>query len=173
ATGREHAALLRHLAQDALERTWREAVWPDASLAETALVRSISHTSYLAHETDAPDYRPIRNLTCAFAFLDEVISVLELTSIDAGSGDVCRYAHGAAPVVNVQPDMQCACFPPGAPPSDPDRMWSGTLGWEPSWGEREIRDEEYRRVCWAALGLATSFRTRFLALSRPDSAHKR
>lgn len=118
--GRGHTALLRHSAQDALERTWCEAVWLDASLAETALVRSISQTSSLAHETDPPDYRPIRSLTCAFVFLDEVISVLRLTSIDAGSVDVCRYAHDAALVVSVQPDVQCTCFPLGAPPSDPD-----------------------------------------------------
>ncbi|KAF7335676.1 Zn(2)-C6 fungal-type domain-containing protein [Mycena venus] len=161
ATGRERAALLRHSAQDALERTWREAVWLDASLAEAALI--IVQYEASAH----PEYHPDR-LARAFAFLDEVISVLGLTSIDAGSADVCRYAQGAAPVVNVQPDVQCACFPPGTPPSDPDRVWSSALPWDPSWSEHEIRDEECRRVCWAALSLATSFRTECLALSRPD-----
>ncbi|KAJ7844678.1 hypothetical protein B0H13DRAFT_2334800 [Mycena leptocephala] len=144
--GRGHTALLRHSAQDALERTWCEAVSLDASLAETALVRSISQTSSLAHETDPPDYRPIRSLTCAFVFLDEVISVLRLTSIDAGSVD----------------DAGMHMTP----------HWF-TPPWDPSWGEHEVRDEECCWVCWAALSLTTSFRTEFLALLCPDSAHKR
>jgi hypothetical protein len=60
----------------------------------------------LAH----PEYHPDR-LARAFAFLDEVISVLGLTSIDAGIGDVCRCAHGAAPVINVQPDCVVRVLP--------------------------------------------------------------
>jgi hypothetical protein len=51
--------------------------------------------------------------------------------------------------------------------------WSSTPPWDPSWGEHEVRDEECCWVCWAALSLTTSFRTEFLALLCPDSAHKR
>ncbi|KAK7055767.1 Zn(2)-C6 fungal-type domain-containing protein [Favolaschia claudopus] len=163
AVGRERAATLRHSAQDALERSWREGVWVDASLAEAALI--IAQYEASAH----PDYHPDR-LARAFAFLDEVISVLGLASIDAGSADVCRYARGAAPLVNVQPDVQCACLLPGTPPPDLDRVWSSVLPWDPNWGEREIRDEECRRVCWAALSLVTSFRTECMALTRVDES---
>jgi len=63
--GREGAAVLRHSAQDALERAWRGIVWPDASLAKAALV---------------------------FRFLYEALSALGLTSFDAGMRDVGRYA---------------------------------------------------------------------------------
>ncbi|KAJ7194475.1 hypothetical protein B0H12DRAFT_714134 [Mycena haematopus] len=163
AAGRERAAFLRHSAQEALERTWREGVWLDASLAEAALV--IAQYEASAH----PDYHPDR-LARAFAFLDEVMSVLGLTSVDAGNPDVCRYARGAAPVVDVQPDVRCTCFPPGSPPPGPDRVSPSALPWDPTWGEHEIRDEECRRVCWAALSLVTSFRVDCMALTRPDES---
>ncbi|KAJ7032881.1 hypothetical protein C8F04DRAFT_958305 [Mycena alexandri] len=161
ASGRERAAFLRHSAQDALERTWREGVWLDASLAEAALI--ITQYEASAH----PEYSPDR-LARAFAFMDEIIAALGLTAVDAGSADVCRYASGAAPVVPAPPDLRCACIPPGAPPPDRDSVWSSALPWDPSWGEREIRDEECRRLCWSALSLATSFRTECMALARTD-----
>ncbi|KAJ7872779.1 hypothetical protein B0H14DRAFT_3562092 [Mycena olivaceomarginata] len=167
AAGRERAAFLRHSAQDTLERTWREGVWLDASLAEAALVRIISSPSTKRLRT--PSTTPTVS-RAHFAFLDEVISALGLTTIDAGNPDVCRYAPGACPCVDVQPDAQCACFPPGTPPPDPDRVWSSALPWDPSWGEHEIRDEECRRVSWAALTLVTSFRMECIALTRPDDS---
>ncbi|KAF8137874.1 hypothetical protein K438DRAFT_2023529 [Mycena galopus ATCC 62051] len=163
AAGRERAASLRHSAQEALERAWREGVWLDASLAEAALI--IAQYEASAH----PEYHPDR-LARAFAFLDEVISVLGLTSVDAGNPEVCRYGRGAAPVVDVQPDARCACLPPGTPPPGPDHVSPSALVWDPSWGEHEIRDEECRRVCWAALSLVTSFRVDCMALTRPDES---
>lgn len=99
-----------------------------------------------------------------------MISALGLTTIDAGNPDVCRYAPDACPGVDVQPDAQCACFPPGTPPPDPDHVWSSALPWDPSWDEHEIRDEECRRVSWAALTLVTSFRMECIALTRPDDS---
>lgn len=114
-----------------------------------------------------PEYHPDR-LSRAFTFLDEVVSALALTSVDAQNADVCHYASAAAPVVAVQPDMRCACMPPGTPPRDADSVLPSTLPWDPSWGAREIRDEECRRVCWAALSLATSFRAECMALARAD-----
>ncbi|KAJ7694061.1 hypothetical protein B0H14DRAFT_3530833 [Mycena olivaceomarginata] len=73
----------------------------------------------------APEYHPDCHAH-AFAFLDE-------------RGRLC------ASVVNVQPDVRCAYFPPEAPPSDPNCVWSSALLRDPSRGEREIRDEEDRR----------------------------
>ncbi|KAJ6556266.1 hypothetical protein B0H19DRAFT_1152298 [Mycena capillaripes] len=161
AAGRERAAFLRQSAQDALERAWRERTWIDASLAEAALV--IAQYEASAH----PEYHPDR-LARAFAFLDETISVLALTSVDAGRADVCRYARDVAPGVDVPPDVRCGCIPPGTPPPDRDSVWSSALPWDPSWNEYQIRDEECRRVCWAALSLATSFRAECMALARTD-----
>ncbi|KAJ7743601.1 hypothetical protein B0H16DRAFT_1008076 [Mycena metata] len=161
ASGREHAASLRDSAQEALDRAWRERVWLDASLAEAALL--IVQYEASAH----PDYSPDR-LARAFAFLDEIIAALGLTTVDAGSADVCHYASGAAPIVPVNPDPRCTCIPPGAPPPDRDSVWSSALPWDPNWGDREIRDEECRRLCWSVLSLATSFRTECMALARTD-----
>ncbi|KAJ7872500.1 hypothetical protein B0H14DRAFT_3564701 [Mycena olivaceomarginata] len=121
---------------DALQRTWREARWLDASLAEIIA----------QYEISAPEYHPDR-LVLAFVFLDEMISVLELTSIDARIWDICRCVHGAAPVINVQPDCVRAAMGP-------------ELGRD--------RDDECRRVRWAALSLATSLCTECLVRSRPD-----
>ncbi|KAJ7169913.1 hypothetical protein C8R46DRAFT_217813 [Mycena filopes] len=160
AQGRERAAFLRHSAQDALERAWREGVWLDASLAEAALI--ITQYEASAH----PEYHPDR-LARAFALLDEIIGALGLTAVDANSADVCHYAHGAAPVVAARPDVRCACIP-GAPSQGADSVWPSALPWNPNWGECEIRDEECRRLCWSALSLATSFRTECMALARPD-----
>ncbi|KAJ7755773.1 hypothetical protein B0H14DRAFT_3512321 [Mycena olivaceomarginata] len=95
------------------------------------------------YEISAPEYHPDR-LVLAFVFLDEMISVLELTSIDAGIGDVCRCVHGAAPVIT---DCVRAAMGP-------------ELGRD--------RDDECRRVRWAALSLATSLCTECLVRSRPD-----
>lgn len=63
AAGRERAAFLRHSAQDTLERTWREGVWLDASLAEAALVRIMSSPKHPLL-TKSPDHRPVRSV-CA------------------------------------------------------------------------------------------------------------
>ncbi|KAJ7633303.1 hypothetical protein B0H17DRAFT_1108091 [Mycena rosella] len=162
AQGRERAAFLRHSAQDALERAWREGMWVDATLAEAALLLALYE--YSAH----PDYHPDR-LARAFVFLDEVFNALGLTAADANSGaDVCRYARGAAPVVDVHAGMQCGCIPPGSPPRDADSVWASALPWDPSWDEQKVRDEECRRMCWGALSLVTSFRTECMALGRPD-----
>ncbi|KAJ7776535.1 hypothetical protein DFH07DRAFT_911882 [Mycena maculata] len=158
AAGRERAGFLRHSAQEALERAWREGVWLDASLAEAALIIVLYESS--AH----PEYHPDR-LARALGFLDEVLSVLGLTALDAGSADVCRYGHGAAPVVDVPPGAQCACVPP----RDRDSVYASALPWDPRWDAREIRDEECRRLCWCALALATSFRTECMALARVDA----
>ncbi|KAJ6496098.1 hypothetical protein C8R45DRAFT_984957 [Mycena sanguinolenta] len=163
AAGRERAAVLLHSAQEALDRTWREGVWLDASLAEAALV--IAQYEASAH----PEYHPER-LAGALAFLDKVMSGLGLTSVDAGKPDVCHYTRGAAPVVDVQPEARCTCFPPGSPPPGPDSVSPSALPWDPTWGEHEIRDEECRRVCWAALSLVTSFRVDCMALTRPDES---
>ncbi|KAJ7865514.1 hypothetical protein B0H13DRAFT_2352941 [Mycena leptocephala] len=115
-------------------------------------------TTHMSKARISDTFREIRHISkrphTRVYFPHEVISMLGLTSIDAGSGNICRSAHGATPVVNLQPDVQWACFPP----SDPDRVWSSALPWDPSWGEREIRDEECWRVCWAALSLVMSFR---------------
>ncbi|KAJ6502935.1 hypothetical protein C8R47DRAFT_969624 [Mycena vitilis] len=163
APGRERAAFLRHSAQDALERAWREGVWVDASLAEAALI--IAQYEASAH----PDYHPDR-LAHALGFLDELLSALGLTTVDVGRADVCRYAAGAAPVVLDAPmaGARCGCIPLGTPPPDPDSVWASALPWDPTWDEHRVRDEECRRVCWAALSLVTSFRAECLALARVD-----
>ncbi|KAJ7676664.1 hypothetical protein DFH06DRAFT_1317282 [Mycena polygramma] len=163
APGRDRAAFLRHSAQDALERAWREGVWVDASLAEAALI--IAQYEASAH----PEYHPDR-LAHALGFLDELLSALGLTTVDAGRADVCRYAAGAAPVVLDAPMVgaRCGCIPLGTPPPDPDSVWASALPWDPTWDEHRVRDEECRRVCWAALSLVTSFRAECLALARAD-----
>ncbi|KAJ7137570.1 hypothetical protein C8R43DRAFT_1072243 [Mycena crocata] len=168
AAGRATAAFLRHSAQDALERAWRDAIWVDASLAEAALIIAIYESS--AH----PEYHPDR-LARALTFLDEVLSTLNLTALDAGNPDVCRFARDAAPVVPapaIDPrTTPCACVPTGTPaPERNSSMWasSSALPWDPNWSAREIRAEECRRVCWSALTLVTSFRAEGMALAPTD-----
>ncbi|KAJ7616023.1 hypothetical protein FB45DRAFT_935136 [Roridomyces roridus] len=165
-SGRDRAAFLRHSAQDALERAWREGVWLDASLVEAALILVVYEAS--AH----PEYHPSR-LAQAFRVLDDALATLGLTSFDAGMRDVCRYASGAAPLADApSPSGPCRCIPPGSPAPARDAVWPRALPWDPSWGAHEIRDEECRRVCWSALSLVTSFRTECLAFSRPDECEK-
>ncbi|KAJ7451943.1 hypothetical protein FB451DRAFT_1051080, partial [Mycena latifolia] len=159
--GRSRAAFLRHAAQDALERAWREGVWRDATLAEAALIIALYESS--AH----PEYHPDR-LARALVFLDEILGALGLTAADASAPDVCRYARGAAPVVDVRPSVECACLPPGSPPRDLDTVGSSALPWDPAWDARAVRAEEVRRLCWGALSVATSWRTECMALGRPD-----
>ncbi|KAJ7108310.1 hypothetical protein C8R44DRAFT_636865, partial [Mycena epipterygia] len=127
--GREQAAFLREAAGDALERTWRDGVWVDGGVVEAALLVAIYESS--AH----PEYHPDR-LARAIAFLDEAISALGFTAADAARPDVCRYARGAAPVVDVRRSntgtgastlsgintnaaARCTCLPPGTPTPPP------------------------------------------------------
>ncbi|KAJ7252059.1 hypothetical protein C8J57DRAFT_1352098 [Mycena rebaudengoi] len=175
ASGRRQAEWLRGQAEETLEQTWRDGLWLDASLAEAALVypcpvRSSAH----------PHYHPDR-VARAFGLLDKIVSALGLTSIDVHDRDVCRYARGAAPLVDVaeqqarfssanhpNDETSCRCIPPDTPRPDADSIWSSVLRWDPSWSASEIRDEECRRLCWSALTLATSFRTECIALARTD-----
>jgi hypothetical protein len=97
-------ALVQHSAQDAVERTWREAVWVDVTLAEAALVRLISHTSSLAHETDPPDHRPMKLhvRVCLLRRGDQRARAHLHRRGERGCLLICT----AAPVL--QPDVRCA-----------------------------------------------------------------
>ncbi|KAJ7217481.1 hypothetical protein C8J57DRAFT_1095861 [Mycena rebaudengoi] len=174
ASGRRQAEWLRGQAEETLEQTWRDGLWLDASLAEAALILVLYESS--AH----PHYHPDR-VARAFGLLDKIVSALGLTSIDVHDRDVCRYARGAAPLVDVaeqqarfssanhpNDETSCRCIPPDTPRPDADSIWSSVLRWDPSWSASEIRDEECRRLCWSALTLATSFRTECIALARTD-----
>ncbi|KAJ7060362.1 hypothetical protein C8F01DRAFT_1369999 [Mycena amicta] len=185
AAGRDRAAFLRQSAQDALERAWRDSGWVDASLAEAALL--IAQYEASAH----PEYHPDR-VVRALRFLDEVLTALGLTGLDAARADVCRFAHETPPLVIVPslvvpsqspsaaptpassppPQSTCTCLPSDNPPSrletPPPSALARALPWDPAWGYRQLRDEECRRVVWGALSLATSVRTECLAMGRKD-----
>ncbi|KAJ7342935.1 hypothetical protein DFH08DRAFT_962963 [Mycena albidolilacea] len=94
-----HTLVIFFLLDASLFRTWREAGWLDASLAEVTLI--IVQYEASVH----PEYHPDR-LARALAFLDEVISIFGLAPIDAGSGtSAARAAMG--PELGRDRDEEC------------------------------------------------------------------
>ncbi|KAJ7446949.1 hypothetical protein FB451DRAFT_1412015 [Mycena latifolia] len=156
------AAFLRHAAQDALERAWREGVWRYATGAD-ALSLILMPVIIALHESSAhPEYHPdrlARPFGRPFAFLDEVLGALWLTAADACAPEVCRCAR---------PGAECAGVPLGSPPRDLDTLGSSTLPWDPTWDALTVRAEEVRRLCSGAMSVATILCAECITLGRAD-----
>ncbi|KAJ7152133.1 hypothetical protein C8R46DRAFT_1122067 [Mycena filopes] len=164
--GRERAAWLRDNAQNALTAAISRGNgdWINASLAEAALILVLYESS--AH----PHYQPERVAT-ALRVLDQILNTISISTLDIMDQGVARFANNSVPIVTVpyrphQYERECSCMPPGSPPPDATQTWSSPLRWDPMWTANEVRSEEYRRLCWSALSLATSYLVQCAAFDR-------
>ena len=171
------AMYLRNLAQSALEASY-DSRWIDGTLAEAALVCSCVQKSLLLTDADGitqiltlfemslhPEYS-IQRIEKALLLLDEIIRHLALTSLDASDPEVTRFSQRSAPVVHLQssslspvsPLAACVCTPADSlRPPDPYTTSVYQLPWDENWTEYEVRQEECRRLCWSALGMAAQY----------------
>ncbi|GBE80437.1 hypothetical protein SCP_0301520 [Sparassis crispa] len=158
AEGRSRALYLRDSAQALLEAACNTQSI-DYRLAEAALILALFESS--CH----PQYTPERAAN-ALQFLDRIIQVLSLCSVDIHNPDTSMFGSVSVPVVympgNYRPPKKCSCTPMShSPGSDPihDRCpcFSYNPPWDPNWSEAELRREECRRLCWSALTLVTNY----------------
>ncbi|THU90350.1 hypothetical protein K435DRAFT_728440 [Dendrothele bispora CBS 962.96] len=173
--GRDRAISFRNSAKLSLEDAMR-ADCKDATLAEAALILTLFETSL------HPQFSPEQAST-SLTLLDEIISSLSLTTIDAADPDVSHFCQQTVPIVylevgpndnvhnNPNPNVtKCSCLPLDSPPLDPYTPWSYALPWDPSWSRKQIRDEECRRLCWCAVGLVASFTAQCVAFDQEPPA---
>ncbi|KAF8919453.1 hypothetical protein CPB85DRAFT_1276709 [Mucidula mucida] len=157
----ERAMYLRTLAEHALDAAY-ESHWVDATLAEAALILTLFETSL------HPEHDP-RRIEQALLRLDNIIRLLTLTTLDEGDRDVTRFSSRSVPCVPppmsnsshppiIGPQSSCVCTPPDpARLPDPSKTYVYPLPWDTNWTLNEMRDEECRRLCWSALGLAAQY----------------
>ncbi|KAL0569731.1 hypothetical protein V5O48_012229 [Marasmius crinis-equi] len=160
--GRRDALHLRDAAHQALQATMASSEWVDAAVAEAALILCLFESS--AH----PHYDPARHMS-ALTLLSNLIRNLSLSTIDIDDPDVCRFTPNTVPSVQVSSDKalsrRCQCIPSDAQePPDNRSSWSYPLSWNPSWTDVQAKDEECRRVCWAALSMVASYSVHVAAL---------
>lgn len=156
-SGRNRALYFRDNAQSLLEAACSSQS-VDYTLAEAALLLALFETS--SH----PQYNADRS-TCSLQFLDRIIQVLSLCSVDARDPDVTLFSADAVPVVympdNYRPPKKCCCVIPshnGGVGIDDYRSYSSmNPPWDRSWSDAEIRKEECRRLCWTALALVSRY----------------
>ncbi|KIY70031.1 hypothetical protein CYLTODRAFT_392634 [Cylindrobasidium torrendii FP15055 ss-10] len=150
--GIKRAVYLRNLAQNALDAAY-DSQWIDGTLAEAALILTLFETSL------HPEYS-LSRIEKALVVLDNIIRQLALTDLDASDPDVTTFSQRSVPIVQSTsaPPGSCNC-PVADPARAPDPYSSSTyeLPWDGSWNEYEIRQEECRRLCWSALGLAAQY----------------
>lgn len=112
-----------------------------------------------------PEYSPER-ASCALQFLDRIIQVLSLCTIDAHNLDASTFSPRTVPVVyapdTYRSSKKCTCLtilhsPVAAQLDDHTACFSFTAPWDPSCSDSEIRKEECRRLCWSALALISSY----------------
>ncbi|KAF9258649.1 hypothetical protein L218DRAFT_1004794 [Marasmius fiardii PR-910] len=166
--GRKNAVDLRNAAHQAIETALRSD-WADPAVAEAALILCLFESS--AH----PDYDPARHAS-TLALLSHIIQTLSLTAIDQSDPDVCRFVRDAVPTVQISADQalsrRCSCIPSDAhEPPDDRSNWSYPLPWDPSWTETQMKDEEYRRVCWCALSLAANYTVQAAVVDDENDGH--
>jgi hypothetical protein len=94
--------------------------------------------------------------------LDRVVRDLGISMLDAHDHGASKFMPGAVPTVQItvplREEGQCLCIPPGSPqPPDPYHAWSYPLPWGDSWTSEQTRNEESRRLSWAALGMVSSY----------------
>ncbi|KAI0929798.1 hypothetical protein AcV5_006666 [Taiwanofungus camphoratus] len=155
--GRARALRLRDTAQTMLEAACSSQSI-DYTLAEAALILALFESC--CH----PQYNAER-ASCSLQFLDRIIQVLSLCSVDIHDPDATVFTTRAVPVVylpnNYRPPKKCSCntllHRPSIVPFD-DHAWACfTPPWDPNWSDTEVRKEECRRLCWSALALIASY----------------
>ncbi|KAG6898966.1 hypothetical protein C0993_002144 [Termitomyces sp. T159_Od127] len=172
APGRERALWLRDSAVSCIQSSI-SAEWVDAALAEAALIIALFESS--VH----PMYDPGR-VEEALVTLDYIIRTTRLTTIDADDADVLTYPAGHVPMAPLLPlpvtaaadpgggaSRKCGCIPADAAQApDAYTLWSYIPAWDARWTEEEVRDEECRRLCWAALSLVCNYVSQCVAFDR-------
>lgn len=104
--------------------------------------------------------------------LDDVISCLSLTTLDASDSSVSSFTHGSVPTIFLEdgPPLTgktCKCLPHEINDASKDyttRVYP--LPWHHTWTPSQIRDEEIRRLCWAAVSLVADHNAQCMALGR-------
>ncbi|KAI0249633.1 hypothetical protein BJV78DRAFT_1155707 [Lactifluus subvellereus] len=141
ASGRAHALRFRDAAQVHLHESWN-AQRVDLGLAEAAMVLALFETSaHPEHDGASAD--------TALIWLDRIIEVLQLTTLDARDPDTLDHSTGVPIVAPPRPPpKQCECT---TSPADGSTTWSFQPAWDPSWSPEEAKAEETRRLCWSAL----------------------
>ncbi|KAI0074422.1 hypothetical protein K474DRAFT_1601483 [Panus rudis PR-1116 ss-1] len=157
ASGRARAVYYRNHAQEELNAACRSQNI-DYFLAEAAFVIALFEMS--SH----PDFDP-EQAKAALEYLDRIITVLSLNLADIADKDVSRFAPRAVPMVHVREPLthqrRCSCLSlttsPGLHLQDRHAYnFQYSPPWDPNWSLHETRQEECRRLCWAALTLVSS-----------------
>ncbi|KAF8665363.1 hypothetical protein AX16_000382 [Volvariella volvacea WC 439] len=151
---RNSASFFFKQAQEQLEVAWAASRSNhDITLAEAALLLVLYEFS--AHS----EYQPAR-VQAKMVLLDNIITAMGLTLIDANDPDVARFPINGVPSLEINDYPQanrCSCIPIDSSGSDGvGATWSYPLPWDSSWDAKSIRDEECRRLCWVALSLISS-----------------
>jgi len=107
----------------------------------------------------------------ASKFASGSVPVVHSTSLDPASASNKDGSRGRGNNISRHDRDRCSCIPPNTSPLDHlSSYWSYPLPWDPSWSASEVRKEEYRRLCWSALNLVTSFTSQCALFNRepPD-----
>ncbi|KAF8149340.1 hypothetical protein B0H34DRAFT_733344 [Crassisporium funariophilum] len=157
--GLQHAMVLGNDARTAFQEA-SSLQWIDATLAEAALVLALFESSAYPHHSS-------NRATNALIALDEIIRNMTLTTVDTNDREVCLFSPNTVPMVLVDGGVEdhlmnnrkCSCLPPDAiePPDPYTTSRPYILPWDSTWNQDEIRDEEIRRLCWAALSLVSEY----------------
>ena len=112
---------------------------------------------------------------CSLQFLDRIIQVLSLCTLDDHDPDTSIFSPRAVPAVFIpesyRPPKRCCCVVSaqsvGSNPMDGYHSYSSVNPpWNPNWSDAEIRKEECRRLCWVALALVASYTFQCSAFQR-------
>ncbi|KAI0917327.1 hypothetical protein AcW1_007456 [Taiwanofungus camphoratus] len=175
AQGRDRALKLRDEAQSAFEVSLSTR-WIDENLVQASWLLAFFEIS--AHPLHSSE-----RVRSSIAMLDALIRYLSLTNMDADDSRVSMlfqygpYSSTIGPqrrdtsgphmadgnlfdVQSSQNECPCSIYTlgqscPGAVELTP--MWSGAPGWSSNWSEGEIKKEEYRRLVWSSVILASGY----------------
>ncbi|KAJ3564619.1 hypothetical protein NP233_g8177 [Leucocoprinus birnbaumii] len=164
--GMSQAIELRLRAQTAIDVARQSGlIHPDLAKAQflLAIFESSAYTEY--SRTRA---------TAALHALDDAISGLSLTTLDARDPSASVFTHGSVPTIFLEdgPPLAgrtCKCLPYDADhPSKNYETRAYSLPWPHhiSGSRSDVHDEEIRRLCWSALSLVSDHNAQCMALGR-------
>ncbi|KAF5348161.1 hypothetical protein D9756_010751 [Leucocoprinus leucothites] len=162
--GMAQAVALRLQAQTAVDEA-RQSGLLNADLAKAQFLLAI-------FESSAYTEYSYSRATAALHALDDVITSLSLTTLDARDPSVSSFTHGSVPSVFPEdgPSLTgkiCKCLPHEVNDASKDyqtRVYH--LPWHHNWTREEIHEEEIRRLCWSALSLVSEHNAQCMALGR-------
>lgn len=142
-------------------------------------MRDLSMKLIAIFESSAHPQHSAERACSSLVLLDQIIRNLALTAMDAGDPNASVFVPDTVPSIQRTfirtPSIEdrCYCAPPVHSPEldiglsgrlSPN--WSSSISWDPNWNTEEIRREETRRLCWAALSLAAAHTTHCAAFHR-------